>query len=281
MRIKYLIPGYYLIHSRLKRKSEQFSFLYVFPLFLGVFIYLELKIAQGIVEYFFSFLIAFLSWVSSYEIGYIENDTQTIKSESNPTLRLEPDEITYLQKSYSYLVWLKFIISVLLLGILWLINFSELLSLNLPLFVFVICIARLFFYAHNNIRSRWNILTYFSLSTIKYFSIPILFISFFNHLSFYAGLILVFPIIRTAEHASKIKYRIGFLKPIASNLDKFRVGYYFVSILLIFILYLMFDLKSIEVILFMFGWFLVYRLALLIVLKFTDYKRTHFDSHNS
>ena len=76
---EFLIPGYYLFYSRIKRKSELLSLLIVYPLFLFVFIGLILNNISW--AYIFTFIISLMTWFSFYEIGYLENDAITIKRE--------------------------------------------------------------------------------------------------------------------------------------------------------------------------------------------------------
>src|SRR5690606_31344654 len=224
---KYCIPGFYLFHSRLKRKTEIISLVYVYPLFLFLLIYFWGNF--DLVKFSLVFIIYFLIWLSFYEIGYLENDVFTIKKEKKPTLRISQDEISTVEKNYKKILLFRILIGFSLAVTLYIFKYFDWINLNLLGLFSCILITRIAFWTHNKLRNRWNILTYFSLSCGKYLSAPIL---FYYHLDNFIPLIMtvlfLFPIPRTLEHAAKIKYNLKILPKIVGNLDRFRIFYYFI-----------------------------------------------------
>lgn len=276
---KYSIPGYYLFHSRLKRKSEIVSLLYVYPIFLFLIIFFWGDFQ--VVYFTITFVVAFLAWLSFYEIGYLENDVFTIKKETNPTLRIPDKEIDLIEKHYRTIISLRCLLGICFILILTCFNSVNWLQLNILGFISFIVIARFAFYLHNTIRSRWNILTYFMLSFSKYLSLAILFSPNLENFQFILIVILIlFPIPRTIEHAAKIKYGIKFLGKHIGNLDRFRVVYYFLISLILLYFYIRNSHETFILISFLGGiWFFFFRLMTFLLIRLGSHKRTNFSSH--
>lgn len=276
---KYCIPGYYLFHSRLKRKSEIISLLYVYPLFLFLIIFF-----WGTFEFMrfgLVFIVYFITWLSFYEIGYLENDVFTIKKEKNPTLRISEKEIFLVENRYKQIISFRIIIGLCSASILYLFTYLDWFNLTIIGLFFCVLFTRITFWLHNILRSQWNILTYFCLSSGKYLSIPILFyfnLSNFNYLVLL--ILLLFPIPRTLEHAAKTKYGLVRLGKIIGNLDRFRIIYYFGMVIISLFLFILFNEKKYYLISLLAAlWFFIFRLGLFLMIKFGGYKRTNFSSH--
>ncbi|MEZ4859229.1 MAG: hypothetical protein R2781_10500 [Flavobacteriaceae bacterium] len=274
---KLLIPGYYLFYSRLKRKSELFSLLYVYPLFLFGIIYISKDFL--FLNYFITFILGMIIWISSYEIGYLENDVFTIKKEKNPTLRISEDKIQSIEKNFSKIRFFKIGISVLGIGALYFMDKQGFIECNLLFFLIGMLLSRSSFYAHNTLRSRWNIVTYFFLSTTKYLSITVLFLDFKIAYSTFLTVALLFPLPRTLEHAAKVKYGLNTYSKWIGNLDTFRLKYYTVAVLIGLLIYYFSNLPNHSVPLFGALWFFAFRMGIFILLQWGAYKRTNFSSH--
>lgn len=276
--IKFFIPGYYLLYSRLKRKSEIVSLLVIYPLYIGMllFNFTDIEIGKLVIL----FITAWFAWIAVYETGYFENDAITIKKEVNPTLRMPSHEITWVQQNFMLLHLVRFLMAFGFLGLLlWL---SDNVLTNTDLLSFVICIfvARVFFYFHNSIRSRWNILTYVLLSSTKYLSLFFLFHTHLLHTPelFYCVL-LTFPLPRTLEHAAKTKYGLEKIQNLIGNLDQFRFKYYLLGFLISLSLYYFEVAASAIVFVVSFGYFLFFRASTFLITKFGLYNRTLSKAH--
>lgn len=268
---KIYIPGYYLLISRLKTKGEKLSFFIVFP---GFIFYLLVMFSDRNVEALFSpFLFAFLAWLSAYEIGYLENDVITVRKEKFPNYRISRELAREIFFNFKELTLGKYLISVILLMVITLFGISY---MSVLIFVFCIIATRICFTLHNFIRSKWNIATYFSLSFFKYTSFLILFREFISLDLFPAliiSVVLLFPIPRTFEHATKGKYGLLKWQRFIGKHDNFRVYYftlYFLISLLIF-----FVLRNDYARLFLISglYFLIYRVSLYILLHLKIYNR--------
>ena len=88
--IFFYLPMGYLLKTRLNSLAKFISWniIYVFPLFYLA--YIKLNFVITIID-FVEILGSIIVVYNFYEIGYIQNDTETIKRESNPTLRVSKD----------------------------------------------------------------------------------------------------------------------------------------------------------------------------------------------
>lgn len=258
----FYIPFSYYIHSRLKNKTDVLSWLYIYPVFLLSFFYYYNSVSFLLL---ISFLSAFVGFFCLYETGYFENDIKTIKNEINPTLRLNSDEFEFISINYNKLVFSRFILFLFLSVIIYKVNGID----SFFIFFTISIFGRLFFLLHNLFRSRLNIITYFFLSLSKY-SIIFYCCDLFNVDNF-VFMILIFPLVRTIEHACKPKYNFELIRNIVGNNDLFRIKYYS----LLFIISLMIGGGYIYFVLY----FLIYRILILILLNKYKINRTISESY--
>jgi len=222
---KYYIPYLYLFKSRLKSTPEKISWYLVYPLPL-MFISYYSQVVLTFQQFAMIFMLSFTAFINVYEIGYIVNDTITIYKESNPTIRISEKEGALLSLNWHRIALLRAMVSFILLIIAYLINIQYYFKLNFLAYTCLIIVELFVFYLHNIIRSRWNVLTYFILSVGKYFMFVFLFA---NGDSIYAYLLIVFfmfPLVRTAEHASKPRYDLQRIIRLVGDYDIFRIKYY-------------------------------------------------------
>ena len=83
----FYLPFVYLFKSRLKSKMNKISWfiIYIIPIY---FIGLSVSNTE-LLNYSLIFILAVIVFNSVYELGYLENDIQTTKKESNPTYRID------------------------------------------------------------------------------------------------------------------------------------------------------------------------------------------------
>ncbi|EGE0723929.1 hypothetical protein DM384_01095 [Shigella boydii] len=259
-------PLSYLFISRLKKWHEKISWFIIYPGFLLLCCFLY----NGS---FVSLLLSFMMTMSIYEIGYLDNDYRTINTEKAPTIRGGElrDTIKSKLSSIIFIRVVYFFVSFALL-----IYQSDIIAHHYTVIYFVLCIGFLIisFYLHNTIRDKRNIITYFSLVSCRYIIplIPTVTCSVF----FVFIILLLFPLIRTLEHACKEKYGIKRLKDFIIYPDLFRVKYYFFFFdAAIVYAYIYQDWK----IVLLSGYFLFYRYITFKVSDKNFVKRTHHGSY--
>jgi len=268
---KFLVPGYYLFYSRLKSKLEKISWfiIYIIPVYILGLFYTDYSI--GIFTLFFIFSV--LIFNSIYEIGYIENDIQTIKKEKKPTLRLEKKDYIFFEENYKKVLFLKIFIAFLLLVIVYILSIYFSLDIYIFRFISMLMIVRLMFYFHNKIRSRINIITFFTLATTKYIMPLFLILSPNNLVIAWMISFLIFPLLRIMEHARKEKYELRKWITFIGNLDLFRIKYYLFMSILTLLIYLSSQNTDIALLHVLLVYFLIYRVASFMLVSKKIYTR--------
>ena len=271
--IWFYVPFFYLIHSRLKTKFELISWQIIFFIPQLLITYYFLDIRSNI--FLHLFLISQLIFFSMYETGYIENDIKTTQRETNPTIRLNKKNATFITKNYSKLTNLRYFIVVsFILKLLWLDTFTSY-NLNLLSFGTILLFTKLIFNIHNKIRNRFNIITFFLLSILK-FSFPLVLFINFEKITYPLLLALItFPILRTTEVITLKRYNFKGLTKLIGNIDKFRVIYYSFCLLVIITLklFLIISLFEFYISITIFFYFLLFRVGCFFLVKYGLYKR--------
>jgi hypothetical protein len=264
---KFVFPFYYLFFSRLKSPAELLSLLWIYPIFLFVFLFgfYGLTLWPNSI----SFLIGFFAWLSIYEIGYLENDALTIRKEVHPNIRISQGDIQFIQENFKSIIKGRILIFLFLVSVNGVLN---LLPLNqLLLFIVIVLTSRFFFYLHNQIRSKLNILTYCMLCLTKYFVFPIVYLGMEYGYEPYWVILLTFPLLRTFEHAQKPKYQLKKLNRWAGSLDLFRVKYYAILLGVASLLFIVNG--GPKALLFSISYFFLYRLAIILLISTKKYSR--------
>jgi hypothetical protein len=262
---RFVIPGYYLFHSRLNKTSEKFSWIIITPIPIFFIVWFLSDII------FFSlvttFIISFFIMISIYEIGYIENDTITIEKESAPTLRLKEQDLVNIQNNHGKIVGTKVFIALILIFLLYQLAKIWLIDFALLQFLFSLILLRIIFYLHNSMRNRWNILTFFCLSSLKYSIIPLLFVPTQTFLAISVFLLFVFPVVRTIEFSTKRRFRLYWLTNKIDDFEMFRVEYYAILVGVTFLLFLLTKADTLLLFLCVYFYFLFYRAGTLVLVK--------------
>lgn len=201
---------------------------YIIPT-LFCFVFSDLRLNCGIEFYVLILLLVY----NLYEIGYIQNDTETVKNELKPTLRLNVDERNYYESHIFPIYGLRLFVSILIsILILFLSDYSK------GSFVVVsgswtILITYLFY---NSVRGKISFLLHFFLLFLRYSAF--LFI-FFPHIpcDIFLLSVLIFPLPTMMEIIRKGKFDVqfNFSKIYLKNYDNrysFRVKYYFILTIL-------------------------------------------------
>ncbi|OUP05758.1 hypothetical protein B5F34_16085 [Mediterranea sp. An20] len=224
--IFFYFPLWYLVKSRLYTIYKFLSWLvvYLIPVFL-LFIW---NSGFSMLNICVFVLTVFLIY-NYYEIGYIQNDTETIKKENIPTLRLKKDEYSYYERHKIYIY-----ISRLCIGIVFLFLFKEYISMEFIFFLFLILICYLIY---NSIRNRWNLLINSCLVLIRYLSPLFMCVGTENYIILFAS-VFIYPLLNFIERASSKRFNLYSLQRIVGNLTTFRIKYYsFFTLLYAFLSY--------------------------------------------
>ena len=96
----FLCPGAYTIRKRMVSKNKRLG-LFCYHIVPVAFLYMLSHVYSicSLVE----FVMLVVAFYAQYEIGYIYNDTETIKKEKNPSKRLDSMEMNFYNKYSTFL----------------------------------------------------------------------------------------------------------------------------------------------------------------------------------
>lgn len=273
----FYLPILYLYKTRLKTLLKLFSWIYIYIIPIICLLFFQNQEWSLSIKNILYSLLSIITVYNFYEIGYIQNDTETIKIEKNPTMRINHEQLNYYDKYKIIIYGFRFLLGFILIYIL-----SILGSITVGCIYYSIGIVSILivYQLYNRMRSNWNMLFYFMLSTLKYIAPLFLFP---ENLTWNLVLlaIFVFPLEKTSEFKAgksiditpNIFFRKYILKYDKSRLTSYRViayiSIYFLSILLWKLDF--FNMEHTFLILYM----LIYRFFLWILIKigfkFKDY----------
>lgn len=219
--IFFYIPIYYTVFSRLRTLTKTISWviIYLIPQFLFVFfVWGYIEFYRAIISIIFGVFLIY----TLYEIGYIFNDTETIRKETNPTLRLNNEQIKYYYAN-KYLIYIVRVVIALVLSVFFIHDgqcyFVMLVWCIIPIFII-----------YNSIRNIWNLPLHFCLVFIRYCSVAFL-LGVRGIPLLYC--ILLFPVINLLERCSEKRFQLSqFQEFTLSNKKDGRYKYYFILILM-------------------------------------------------
>lgn len=257
-----MLPVSYTFSSRIMTSHERVSWCLIYPIFLlfTFLVYGDVNLVNIV-----CFVLTVVATVALYETGYLYNDFITVKNEKKPTIR----ENRHFKKSNLKKYFVSRV-SVVALVIYLIPLFLEDSYIVLLVSSLVLATA---FYLHNTVRSVLNVITYFLVSSSKYVVPLILFVD----LDVLIAVILAFPLIRTLEHSTKIKYNLIWVQKRIENFDVFRV-YYYVFFLVLF-LYLKVRVDSNLFLIFLY--FFIIRISILITMQFIKVKRNRHSGYRN
>jgi hypothetical protein len=251
--------------------------IWIIPQFIISYSYIDIKLKSFILIFF----LTQLAFNALYEIGYIENDVTTTKNEKTPTLRLEKSIYRYIKKHYNKIIRIRYLIVITVIILLYILNKCFEYNLNIYGFIIVLIINRLFFYWHNIVRSKINLLTFAMLAITKYIFIFVIFINDFNKLLYVVLFsMVIFPILRIIEHSTHKRYQFVKYAKIIGNHDIFRIKYYLFNLVLLIIIYNLYPkfCKNYKIFIYINIYFLFYRVLSYFILKKGLYKRDYLKS---
>lgn len=208
----FYIPFLYFYKSRLKsiKKLISWFFIYIIPIIIS---YLFLFQDENIIN----IIIYLIGIYTIYEIGYIYNDTETIKKEENPTIRLSLEQIKFYENNKLSIYLFRLIFSFCMILLL-----RNAIDLNLAICSYILLFV--LFYIYNNIRSILNLPLHFLLVIIRFSSFILVFGQSFK---LFVLSIFIFPVLNLIERAGELRFGLITLQhDFFSNHNRFRIIYY-------------------------------------------------------
>src|SRR5574344_1018744 len=194
-------PYVFTHKATLCKKGRLLSYVAIFtisPIYFALVLQSPTITLQGLL----SCMLGMILIQNLYEVGYIQNDTETIKKEKNPTMRLEQSELKYYSSNRCGIYATRALIDAFLAGLLIYVGHG---SLSVWVFLGVAHLIIPIFLLYNAMLNRWNLLLHFFLATLKFSSLQFL---FFDSMQINVFLLSIFayPIINLIDRAATPRF---------------------------------------------------------------------------
>lgn len=228
--LMFYVPVLYAIRTRFLKRTKLGIFFwlaeYLFPVLLS------LLLANIEPISIFQMLLSVVCVYCIYEIGYIQNDCETIKKEENPTLRLSEDEL----KIYERNKWNIYMIR----GVLGILFSMYYIQQGIPICILLPVLWGIvpLYLLYNGLRNRLNQYLVLLLMIYRY-GVPFLLYTHFNGNCYLLLLIIIsYPIptfiqICAKEKRGRCEKWALFFVGSYNKREVFRLKFYFLLILLV------------------------------------------------
>jgi hypothetical protein len=239
----FFVPFLYFLKTRCKTRGHMLSWVAIYFLPICIFGWTSGSVT-GIPRFVLLMLCLALIY-NNYEIGYIENDCETIHRESKPTIRLSAQQLDFYERRKIIIYITRSIVSLFLTGIAIAAGHG---SVFPGVVGFLICSwsILLVYFLYNRVRSRLNLPLHFLLVCLR-FCAP-----FYLMTSMWTAFLLsifLFPVINLTERLTEDRFDIPWARKLGFNdqLDG-RYRYYgVVAIGFLTLAYLWVDLRDVLV----------------------------------
>lgn len=253
----FYVPMLYAIRTRRPHFKDIIRF--VLTYFVPIFLFLIWR------NYSIQFLLlGFIFVYDLYEIGYIENDCETIKKEKKPTLRLSKNDLDYYNHN-------RYVIYVTKIVIAFVTSFYLVWSGSIVAFILVPWFLIPTYLLYNRMRSRWNLPIHVILMLIRYYA-PVLIATQLFICPDLIAFLFVYPFRVMIELSVKGKFG-GYKNIIVekyilhdySCFKQFRIKYYTIALFIVSALFLLHVVN--ESILVIYAYFFLFTLFVIKIVK--------------
>lgn len=194
-KMMFYVPLMYALETRFLKRSRLglivWATEYLIPMLITFYL---LKMNFSGME---SFLLAIIAVYNFYEIGYIQNDCETIKKEENPTLRVKPLELNYYESRKFLIYGFRILVGTFLSWFF--------LNAASPWYVIVLLwLVIPFYWVYNTLRGRINLYLILPLTAYRY-CVPFMLLPDYgnNHETWMLLLVFVsYPLLKFIEICS-------------------------------------------------------------------------------
>jgi len=223
---EFYFPFVYTYTTRLRTPLKAISLVFIYLIPVLYLSHMAVGDVLPIPHFLLTCLLAIFSYYNIYELGYIQNDTEAIKHQKDPALRLSKEKIKYYDKNKLRIYIVRIIIWIFA---------SILLFLSSPIISWLtyqaaLILTLLLYQIYNRINNCSIMLIYFLLVTIRYIAPVLIFLPALNMQIFILA-ILIFPLNKTLEFRSEkspdektnLFFRKYIIKFNPNNLSGYRV----------------------------------------------------------
>jgi hypothetical protein len=228
----FFIPFTYIYVVRLGTIAKFLSILIIYgvPTFYLFILHTGVH-SSSLLTYFISFLLIH----GLYETGYLQNDTETIKNETKPALRLYEYNYDYYEKHKHFIYGIRISWCLILSFAIFLLNGFTIYSYSFLTSTWAII---LIYQIYNRVRSNWTLFWLFFLIMLRCFSYVFLFINIV-HIPHIIALFLSYPLLKYIEMATRPRHNIKFLLKIFPNKQSLPINRLYYGLLMLVVSFLL------------------------------------------
>ena len=241
MAILFYVPFMTTIQTRYQSMNKVIVYFITYVILEFLIVFFQNYSACSDWRLYLIYLLSFTSFVNLYEVGYIYNETETIKKEIDPTKRLSDEQLAFYEKNKFVIYAERFFVTVVLNAVLAVFVSRK----SLLLFSLEEVITLAVFSLYNSVRDgRITQVIYFLLSSLKYAALVFCFSEKIK-LSVILACIFCFPIVRTMEYKAhyvsesnvNLFFRKYIIKYDVNRIPIFRVCATFILLVVSVLLY--------------------------------------------
>lgn len=272
--LKFFVPILYSIETRYDRNRIKGILLYL-AIYLIPQIVLMHCFAHDVDKLILAIAIILVN--DLYEIGYIQNDAETIKKEKKPTMRLLTQELRFYER-YKLLIYTLRLLIAMALSYVLLCHYDF--SLYSIIMIIVLGLLLPIYYLYNSMRNAWNLLILTILTSYRYI-MPLLLCVTSARIAIGAGIYayLMYPLPTIIQQCVMGKFDVKiklvgklFISDIKDRYS-FRVKYYLALSLLFLFTCLLYSNDIKWILLILPGYYLILRATLCLAVLMRDVQK--------
>lgn len=268
MNTLFFIPLWYTYATRLRTVPRAISLFIIYFIPVGILFYFQQPENVASFRFWLSAVLAILGVYTVYEMGYIQNDTETIKLEKHPTMRLSSQQLEFYIIHHTAIYLFRILLICIISTILYILTGL----LSIICYLGGLAIIWGVYQIYNRTRGDITMLLYFLLVSLRYI-VPLLLFPECLSWNIVILALMIFPIPKTTMFRSEcdknvktnIYFREYILKWDIKRLSGYRVIIYLFLFIIGYILFIVgyFPISYVYLIVYMF----IYRLILYTIIK--------------
>lgn len=219
---KFFIPLAYFLSTRVEGRAGLVSWMMIYPIaIIASVCFMQSRLPR--VDELLALIVAMLATYTLYELGYMSNDTRTVKFEALPTERLSDAEKAFYEANRRLIVGIRLVFVIAMCGVIGLMAGDN--PTGLAWYLSGLTVIAVVFPVYNSTRGSINLPLHLILVTCR-FCLPGMTAVASNHMDYLFVMFLAFPLINLLERSGEARYGFPWLHALLLRRNHVRVLYY-------------------------------------------------------
>lgn len=223
MPVKFFVPLAYFLSTRIEGLVALVSWMAIYPLAIVLSVcFVESRLLRP--DELVALITAMAATYALYELGYMSNDTRTVRFEAQPTERLDDTQKAFYESNRWLIVGVRMAIVVgLCISIGLLVDDGN--THGLVYYLLGLVAIAVTFPVYNSMRGAINLPVHFVLVTCR-FCLPGMTVVASDQPGYFFIMLLAFPLINLLERSGEARYGFPWLHALLLRRNHVRVLYY-------------------------------------------------------